>query len=158
MLLNEKSNSINFKLYPEIFFTIEASIFELPNNWVWLRLNDIGYNWGQKEPNQSFTYIDVSSINNERGIICDPKLLAPEEAPSRARKIVKEGTVIYSTVRPYLLNIAVLTKSFNPSPIASTAFAIIHPFKEVLASYIYYYLRSPTFINYVKKDLKKILF
>tara|TARA_A100001388_G_scaffold273258_1_gene254891 strand:+ start:1087 stop:2769 length:1683 start_codon:yes stop_codon:yes gene_type:complete len=124
--------------------------FELPDNWVWLPLNDIGYNWGQIEPNKSFTYIDVSSINNERGIIFDPKVLAPEEAPSRARKIIKEGTVIYSTVRPYLLNVAVVDKTFNPTPIASTAFAIIHPFKVVLASYIYYYLRSPTFINYVK--------
>jgi len=33
--------------------------------------------------------------------------LEPGEAPSRARKLVQPGTVIYSTVRPYLLNIAV---------------------------------------------------
>ncbi|MEM9280255.1 MAG: restriction endonuclease subunit S [Verrucomicrobiota bacterium] len=127
----------------------EEKPFELPSSWEWLRLSEVGHDWGQKKPESDFTYIDVSSINKERGIVFDPKVLTEDEAPSRARKLVKEGTVIYSTVRPYLLNIAVVAKSFDPLPIASTAFAIVHPFQGILASYIYRYLRSPTFISYV---------
>ncbi len=124
---------------------------EIPEHWRWVPLAKIGYDHGQKIPKRNFTYIDVSSIDNKRGLISSAvQTVTPERAPSRARKIVKEDTVIYSTVRPYLLNIAVIDKAFEPEPIASTAFAIIHPFDGVISRYIYYYLRSPTFIRYVE--------
>ena len=124
--------------------------FVLSNGWEWARLSDIGRDWGQKTPDQDFTYIDVGSINKEWGIINEPAVVSAIEAPSRARKLVKEGTVIYSTVRPYLLNIAVVTQSFSPEPIASTAFVILHPLGGMKASYIYRYLRSPCFVQYVE--------
>ncbi|GAK53207.1 restriction modification system DNA specificity domain [Candidatus Moduliflexus flocculans] len=124
--------------------------FDLPNGWEWTRLEAIGHDWGQKTPDSEFTYIDVGAINKELGIISDPRILQASEAPSRARKIVKQGTVIYSTVRPYLLNIAIIDEVFEPEPIASTAFAIIHPFEGIHASFIYRYLRSPIFIRYVE--------
>ena len=124
--------------------------FELPAGWAWCRISQLGHDWGQKVPDAKFTYIDVGSINKELGLVSDPSVLAANEAPSRARKLVRQGTVIYSTVRPYLLNIAVVTNEFVPEPIASTAFAIIHPFDGVSASYLYRYLRSPTFISYVE--------
>ncbi|QEY58133.1 restriction endonuclease subunit S [Pseudomonas sp. C27(2019)] len=124
--------------------------FELPQGWEWCRLQDVGYDWGQKKPDSSFTYIDVGSINKELGLIGEASVLNAEEAPSRARKLVKKGTVIYSTVRPYLLNIAVVDQEFVPEPIASTAFAIIHPLKGMCSSFIYRYLRSPSFVSYVE--------
>ncbi|WP_250219751.1 restriction endonuclease subunit S, partial [Escherichia coli] len=57
---------------------------------------------------------------------------------------------IYSTVRPYLLNIAIIENEILPEPIASTAFAIIHPYTAMDANFIYYYLRSPVFVCYVE--------
>ncbi|MDF1740800.1 MAG: restriction endonuclease subunit S [Verrucomicrobiales bacterium] len=136
------------KVQPEI--DEHEKPFSLPSGWAWIRLSEAGHDWGQKKPDSNFTYIDVGSINKEHGLVRDPDVLSPKKAPSRARKIVKKGTVIYSTVRPYLLNIAVVSESFSPEPIASTAFAIIHPFQGILAPFIYRYLRSPTFINYVE--------
>ncbi|EOD4073789.1 TPA: restriction endonuclease subunit S [Yersinia enterocolitica] len=124
--------------------------FELPEGWEWARIAEVGHDWGQKTPDCEFTYIDVGSINKELGIIQEPETLLAKDAPSRAKKIVKKGTVIYSTVRPYLLNIAIIEQEFSPEPIASTAFAIIHPFAGMFSNYIYYYLRSPTFIKYVE--------
>ena len=124
--------------------------FNIPSNWAWARLQDIGRDWGQKKPDQQFTYIDVGAINKELGYICEPTVLEAGDAPSRARKLVKNGTVIYSTVRPYLLNIAVINQSFDPEPIASTAFAIIHPLCGMSGSFIYRYLRSPSFVEYVE--------
>jgi type I restriction enzyme, S subunit len=124
--------------------------FELPSGWSWCRVSQLGHDWGQKTPDSSFTYIDVGSINKELGLVTEPKVLAADEAPSRARKLVRNGTVIYSTVRPYLLNIAVVTEDFDPEPIASTAFAIVNPFEGVSASYLYRYFRSPTFVAYVE--------
>ena len=128
----------------------EEKPFKLPVGWQWSKIQDIGYDLGQKTPDNKFTYIDVASINKELGHIREPNVLTADKAPSRARKIVKKGTVIYSTVRPYLLNIAVVDQDFMPAPIASTAFSIIHPLNGILAPYIYRYLRSPVFITYVE--------
>jgi type I restriction enzyme, S subunit len=80
------------------------------------------------------------------------------DAPSRARKLVKPGTVIYSTVRPYLKNIAVIEQEYSPKPIASTAFAIIAPFAELEANFIKNYLRCPDFVEYVESQMKGVAY
>lgn len=128
--------------------------YELPIGWEWVRLYDICYNHGQKKPDRQFSYIDVASIDNKNGRLSDEiSVLSPDEAPSRARKIVKEGTVIYSTVRPYLLNIAIIDKEFENEPIVSTAFAILHPFEGISNKFLYHYLRSNIFIEYVESKM-----
>jgi type I restriction enzyme, S subunit len=133
--------------------------YDLPKEWNWVRLKTICHDWGQKTPDSSFTYIDVGSIDNRRGLIGDDvQLIESADAPSRARKIVRKGTVIYSTVRPYLLNIAIVDKDFIPEPIASTAFAILHPFCEISNRFVYYYLRSPRFIHYVESTMKGVAY
>jgi len=122
----------------------------IPSAWRWVELSEIGHDWGQKKPDREFSYIDVGSINKDQGKIQTLNSLLPQNAPSRARKIVRENTVIYSTVRPYLLNIAVIKENIHPEPIASTAFAIIHPFCKISSDYVYYYLRSKIFTKYVE--------
>ena len=131
-------------------FIKEDEPFELPLGWEWCLLLDIGHDWGQKNPDTDFTYIDVGSIDKKLGLIENADVLNADNAPSRARKIVKKGTVIYSTIRPYLLNIAVVNREFEPEPIASTAFSIIHPLDGISSSFVYRYLRSPSFVSYVE--------
>lgn len=128
--------------------------YELPKGWEWVRLGEICYNFGQKKPDEKFTYIDVSSINKDKGIIGEEvNILNPQDAPSRARKIVGKGTVIYSTVRPYLLNVAIIDREFEYTPIVSTAFAVMHTFNQVYNKYLYYYLRSEPFVDYVESQM-----
>jgi type I restriction enzyme S subunit len=124
--------------------------FDLPGGWEWARINDVGHDWGQKTPDANFTYIDVSSIDNSLGVISSPSVLSASDAPSRARKIVTRGTVIYSTVRPYLRNICVIEEDYSPEPIASTAFAILHPFQGMPGRFFALYFRSPEFVKYVE--------
>ncbi|MAO14206.1 restriction endonuclease subunit S [Marinobacter sp.] len=124
--------------------------FDLPSSWEWGQLEDVGRDWGQKTPKDDFSYIDVASVDSLRGEITQPSILSAEEAPSRARKIVSEGTLIYSTVRPYLQNIAVIESKIEPEPIASTAFAILHPLAGMPARFYLHYLRSPAFVRYVE--------
>lgn len=135
---------------PLAAITEDEMPFELPSGWEWVRVGQVGHDWGQKEPDSNFTYIEVSAIDSTRGVVSSPGLVAPEDAPSRARKIVKKGTVIYSTVRPYLLNIAVIEEEFSPEPIASTAFAIVHPFCLMPPRYFLSFFRSPVFVRYVE--------
>ena len=136
------------KPLPEI--TEDEKPFKLPMGWEWTRIGDVGHDWGQKTPTSDFTYIEVSGIDNIAGKIRTATTLNASEAPSRARKIVKVGTVIYSTVRPYLQNICVIDQEYIPEPIASTAFAIVHPFQKMPGKFIISYLRSPVFVKYVE--------
>lgn len=128
-----------------------AGPHEIPPNWQWMSFAAVGHAWGQKKPDKRFHYIDVSSIDNKAGALSAKlEVVAPGAAPSRARKIVKRGTLIYSTVRPYLLNVAIIDRDFDLETIASTAFAVVHPWRGVDARYLYHYLRSPFFVSYVE--------
>ena len=125
--------------------------FEIPNSWRWIRVSDTGYALGQKVPDQEFCYIDVASIDNESQRLRRPSVLLAKDAPSRARKIVKEGTVIYSTVRPYLLNTTIIERGFDKELIASTAFAVLHPFNGVSPQWLLRNLTSDYFTNYTNQ-------
>lgn len=129
---------------------VDERPFDLPEGWDWTRLGTIARDWGQKCPDADFTYIDVAAIDNLLGKINSPEVLRADEAPSRARKLVQPGTVIYSTVRPYLLNVAVIEKNYTPEAIASTAFAIVHPLGAISSQYLFWFLRSPVFVGYVE--------
>jgi type I restriction enzyme S subunit len=124
--------------------------FDLPPGWVWARVIDVGHDWGQKTPDADFTYIDVSAIDNDRGVLTTPNVLPASDAPSRARKVVRSGTVIYATVRPYLRNVCVIEDDYSPEPIASTAFAVLHPFEGMPGRFFLHFFRSPVFVKYVE--------
>jgi type I restriction enzyme S subunit len=133
----------------------EEQPYELPSSWAWARLSEVGHELGQKVPENRFTYIDVGSIDADRGLISDRvERLEPNDAPSRARKLVTRGTVIYSTVRPYLRNIAIVDQDLDPEPIASTAFGILCPFAGINSRYLFYWLRSAPFTAYVQAGMK----
>lgn len=129
---------------------INYPIFALPDSWAWVAIRDITSDRGQQIPNCSFTYIDVTAINKQAGVVAEPKVLSASEAPSRARKITQKGDVIYSCVRPSLLNVAVIEQEFEPAPIASTAFAVLNGYGLVLPRYIWIVLRTPYMVECVE--------
>ncbi|NCU29947.1 restriction endonuclease subunit S [Candidatus Saccharibacteria bacterium] len=124
--------------------------FQIPQSWKWVRIRDAGYALGQKKPDKDFYYIDVASVDNKRAkLISDLPLTTPNNAPSRARKLVSGGTVIYSTVRPYLLNTAIIENAEKQELIASTAFAVVHPYTGIISKWILYNFLAPYFVDYV---------
>jgi type I restriction enzyme S subunit len=128
--------------------------FNVPSGWEWVRIRHVTSDRGQTTPNNDFTYIDVTAIDKEVGCIAGAKILTAGDAPSRARKLVQKGDVLYSCVRPYLLNIAVVDCDIIPSPIASTAFAILNGFGLVLAKYLWIALRSPFMVECVETKMR----
>ncbi|WP_194744498.1 restriction endonuclease subunit S [Thermaurantiacus tibetensis] len=131
---------------------VDDDPFVLPANWRWVRIREIASDRGQRVPDRDFTYIDVTSINKEVGVVANPKILSKDGAPSRARKAVRKGDVLYSCVRPYLLNVAVLDQDFDPTPIASTAFAVLNGHGLVEPRYIWIVLRSPFMVECVEES------
>lgn len=136
---------------PKAFAPIDGPPYELPRSWRWCRIREVTSDRGQTVPERAFTYIDVTAIDKEAGSVADPKVLDASEAPSRARKITRKGDVIYSCVRPYLLNVAVVEQDFDPPPIASTAFAVLDGYGLVLPRYIWIVLRSPFLVACVEE-------
>ncbi|MFN3589617.1 MAG: restriction endonuclease subunit S [Spirosomataceae bacterium] len=70
-------------------------------------------------------YVEISGVKSGTGIV-ETTTYRFKDAPSRARRIVRDGDVLVSTVRTYLKSIA---KVDNPPEnlIASTGFAVIRP-------------------------------
>lgn len=135
------------KPYPKI--SDEEIPFDIPDTWVMARLQDIVYNRGQEVPSETFCYIDIGSIDNKRQKLnAEDNIVEANKAPSRARKLVKLGDILYSTVRPYLHNMCIVDRDFSYTPIASTGFAAMTCFGGIYNKYLFYYLLSPIFDNY----------
>lgn len=134
--------------------TASEAPFPIPGTWIWVRVGQITRDRGQTVPTSDFTYIDVTSIDKDLGRLGHPAVLSATEAPSRARKIVSRGDVLYSCVRPYLLNIAIVEADLNPPPIASTAFAVLDGFGLVEPRFLWTVLRSPYFVECVEDKMR----
>ena len=133
---------------------IDEPPYPLPDSWCWLPIREVTSDRGQCVPQTAFTYIDVTAIDKEKGFIANPNVLEANEAPSRARKIVRKGDVVYSCVRPYLLNVAIIEDAFDPLPIASTAFAILDGHGFVLPRFQWIVLRSPFMVARVEEEMR----
>ena len=75
-------------------------------------------------PNKTIFYVDISSIENGTGEFLGYTEVASEEAPSRARRGIRDGDVLLSTVRPNLKAFTIM-RSVCQRAIASTGFAVL---------------------------------
>jgi type I restriction enzyme S subunit len=96
------------------------------------------------DPTFEMSYVDISSVDAERGIVAVEDMVF-EDAPSRARRVVRDGDTIVSTVRTYLRAIAPVR---NPPPrtIVSTGFAVVRP-RRMAPAFMSYALREPGFVE-----------
>ena len=94
-------------------------------------------------------YVDISNVDSS-GRIREIVSHRFEDAPSRARRRVRDGDVIISTVRTYLQAIAPI-QSPPENLIASTGFAVVRPGPALDANYGKYALREPRFLTEVEK-------
>lgn len=102
------------------------------------------------KPDKLFKYVDISSIDVVTGIIINPQELLGEEAPSRARKVIREGDIIISTCRPTRGAVAIVPKELD-NQICSTGFCVIRAKEGVSNKYLHFILRSAV----VKEQFRK---
>ncbi|MCE1226249.1 MAG: restriction endonuclease subunit S [Geobacteraceae bacterium] len=91
-------------------------------------------------------YVEISGVSADRGIM-EVTTVPFCAAPSRARRRVKDGDVIVSTVRTYLRAIAPVVKPAD-NMIVSTGFAVVRP-RSVHPAFLGHLLRSEFMISSV---------
>lgn len=100
------------------------------------------------DPDFELQYIDIGNVDSN-GNVHEVANYRFENAPSRARRIVRDGDVIISTVRTYLQAITAIA---NPPEnlIVSTGFAVVRPSAGKLdVGFCKYALREPRFLQEV---------
>ena len=106
-----------------------------------------------EKPKDDFVYIDVDAVNNKKYRIDTPKYIKKGEAPSRASRKLHKNDVLFSMVRPYLKNIAIVTDEYK-NAIASTGFYVITPCEGINPLYLYWMMLSSYVVDGLNMFMK----
>ena len=142
-------------LYQEWFVRLRFPGYEhtritngIPEGWVRKRLADIA------EVNRAtlsgsydkeLEYVDIASV--VPGQITGTTTFDARDAPSRARRVVQHGDIIWSCVRPNRRSHAVIWKPAD-NLIVSTGFAVITP-TAVPTTFMYFATTTDAFVGYL---------
>jgi len=103
---------------------------DVPEHWEvqklkhWLLVNQSTLS-DNTDPDYAFNHVDIGSVGTGR-LSTRPERLRFQGSPSRARRIVRSGDTIISTVRTYLKAI-LHAEEAKPDLIVSTGFAVLTP-------------------------------
>ena len=125
---------------------------EIPEGWQKLRVKHIASINDEvlseaTAPDYELLYVDIGSVEAIYGIQKKEQMRF-ENAPSRARRRVRDGDVIVSTVRTYLRAIAPVVEP-ESNLIVSTGFAVVRPRQRLENIFAAYVLRAPYFVDTV---------
>jgi len=128
---------------------VDSEIGKVPEGWTVRSLAEVAAvnarSIRKGNAPQEINYIDIKSVDTGR--VEYTRQMPFADAPSRARRIVKSGDIIWSAVRPNLRAYALIVDP-QPNTIASTGFAVVSP-TEAPFSFIYPALTSDEFVGYL---------
>ncbi len=131
--------------------------FEIPEEWAWTRILTVCENQVSNAPTgETFRYIDIDSIDNKNHVVKILRVILSSKAPSRARRKLEEGSTIFSLVRPYLENIAYISRDLSDC-IGSTGFYVLKPIKSIVNPRYLFMLMTSDYIiqglnNFMRGD------
>ena len=104
-------------------------------------------------PYSYIKYIDISSVGD--GLLLEPpKVLHLYEAPSRAKRLIREGDVVLSTVRPGRRSMFFVRQA-DPELVVSTGFAVLRAHREYIEPrFLYACIYDKAFTEYLVKQEK----
>ena len=123
---------------------------EIPEHWEFKRLKNTASHNDEAldertDPDLEIEYVDISSVSLVNGIE-KTEAMPFEKAPSRARRKVKDGDIIVSTVRTYLKAIAPVCEP-PENMVVSTGFAVVRPKENMFSGFAGYLLQSNGFVG-----------
>lgn len=127
----------------------QTEIGEIPSDWKTGYLSSVAKVnknvIGKDYLNDIIEYIDVSSTME--GQVIETQRLTLENAPSRAKRIIRDEDILISTVRPNLKHFAFINKT-KPNLIGSTGYAVITA-ESINPRFLYYFLTTDDYTNYL---------
>lgn len=128
---------------------------EVPTHWevrrlkTWLGVNELVLS-ENTDPDYTFDYVDIGSVETGR-LVRGPERMRFGNSPSRARRVVRLGDTIVSTVRTYL---KAVWHAEQPGfdLIASTGFAVFTPRRNTFPKFVSYLCQSAPFTNRVTAE------
>ena len=128
--------------------------FEIPTSWEWIRGKTAFHQMESTKPKgENFLYVDVDAVNNMQNVIDKAKTIVTSKAPSRATRKLHTGDVLFSMVRPYLRNIALVKEEYAEA-IASTGFYVIRPTCALFSPYLFYLMLSSYVVDGLNQYMK----
>ena len=125
---------------------------ELPEGWQQPTLADVTVKIPnakpQSEPEREFCYVDISSICNRTFSITECKSFEGKDAPSRAKRPIESDDVLFSNVRTYLRNVAVVPPKLH-AQLCSTGFTVLRSNGAVDPYYLFRYVLSDEFVDQI---------
>ena len=102
------------------------------------------------EPSYHFSYLEIGAVGS--GVLIDePTRIRFDAAPSRARRIVRSGDTIVSTVRTYLKAVWFADEA-SEDLICSTGFAVLTPRQGTAPQFVKYLAQSDSFTDQVTAE------
>jgi type I restriction enzyme S subunit len=83
-------------------------------------------------------------VNNKTLSIDQHQTLLGKDAPSRARKLIKKGDILFATIRPTLQRIAIVPESLD-SQVCSTGYYVLRPKSIINHRFLFYFLLTDSF-------------
>lgn len=116
-------------------------------NWLFVNCSSLP---DDTHPDYSFNYLDIGSVGTGR-LVSSPQRIRFRQSPSRARRIVREGDTIISTVRTYLKAVWHVCE-IDFDLVASTGFAVLTPASSTCPKYVSYVCQSNLFTDQVSAN------
>ncbi|MCC6639708.1 MAG: restriction endonuclease subunit S [Deltaproteobacteria bacterium] len=150
-----------YKAYPSYKDSGVEWLGEIPAGWEVKRLKHLASLNPESlmedtDPTFEMVYIDIGGVDS-LGRIVKREQLTFASAPSRARRLVRDGDVIVSTVRTYLRAIAPISDP-EAGMVVSTGFAVVRPADDLTTDYAAYACRAPYFVERVVANSKGVSF
>jgi type I restriction enzyme S subunit len=125
---------------------------DVPEHWVvkplkrWVSINELVLP-ESTDPDYTFQYLEIGCVGTGF-LVAKPAQLRFADAPSRARRVLRRGDTIISTVRTYLRAIYFVTENAD-NLVASTGFAALTPEPGIVPEFLAIALQSASFIERV---------
>lgn len=128
----------------------EAVTGFVPESWTISRIEAVTLKADNMGPNtkadQLFKYVDVSSVSSETLRITDTTEYLWKDAPSRARKRIRNKDIIFATIRPGIRRIAMVTPELD-GQVCSTAFCVLRSDEtKIFSTFLFYAVSRDCFV------------
>lgn len=100
----------------------------------------------KEHPNKVFQYVDLSSVSRDTLSVTGTQDVNIKNAPSRAKKLIHHGDVIFATTRPTLRRATIIDDELS-GQICSTGYVVLKPKENISSDWIFLFLLTSKFMD-----------